>query len=145
MKKSIVVAALIAFVFVGFAGGFHREYVLPADGLVGVRAEQRGNTLLVTGSIFASGARVKKVTTTSSDGDVLIRVYVDRVTPESVGDATGKFQLSLPLHPDTRSVRIGENSRFITVGRLVGVPLRVPRIPSTPVTDRVLWPKGPSR
>jgi hypothetical protein len=140
MRKRLSAYALIVVaVLTALALGFNREYVLSADGLVGVKAARRGDKLVVSGSIRASGARITKVTTTESDGDVLIRVYADRVSAGESERASGRFTLSVPLNSDVRSIRIGENSRIITAGRLFGVPLRIPRGSSKPPTDRVLW------
>ncbi len=138
-RGPVYVAIVVIGIVAVCTASFRREHVLSHDGLVGLKATRHTDVVFVSGSILPSGARIEKITTTRSDGDVLIRVYTARIDAGESQHSSGRFNVSVHVGGGIRSIRIGESSNVITLGRMFGIPVRVPRASRTPSTERVLW------
>lgn len=137
-----VLTALVA-ISLSVAGAgvlLRREHVVPADGIVGLAAQERGgDAIVVTGSLLASGAKVARTTVTRSDGEALIRIYGAGITPtDAPEDTRGSFAVVIPAR-DLRSIAVGESANSITVGTLMGLSVRLPRWPPKPSANRIAW------
>jgi hypothetical protein len=119
---------------------FEREYVMVSDGLVGVTAVRRSNSVVVSGAIRASSAKVTRTTVARYGEMCLIRVYAAAIEPQDDPKATkGTFRVVVPLGPNVKAITVGDAPRSITIGRAFGFPVRVPRLTRTTSPDRVVW------
>jgi len=120
--------------------GFEREHVLEDGSLVDLEARQGNDSLVITGALLPSGAKIVKTTTTFSDGEVLLRVYADGIEPDDrPEDCRGTFRVQVPLS-GLQAVSVGESARSVTVGRFFGVvPVRVPRLQRDDSANEIVW------
>jgi hypothetical protein len=133
---TVVVIVLIAIVVTAFK----RKYVLPSSGLVGLQAHTENNRVIVSGSILPSGAKITKTTLERNHGAALVRVYVAGIEPtDRPEDCRGAFAVVVPLTEDITAVAAGESSRWLTVGEVFGIPVRIPKWPINHTANRVLW------
>jgi hypothetical protein len=140
MKKVMVGFAVgLAVVLAVGVLGFRREYVLPAYSLIGTSATAGTSAVIVSGSLYPSGAKVSKVTTSDSDGRVLIRVYAAAIGESDSARTSGVFRVVIPLNGQLHEIAIGDGARFMTVGSFCGWPIRVPRLHAKASAYAVVW------
>jgi hypothetical protein len=119
--------ALLAGVVVLTRGVIRREYVATASQLLDVQVVQRDHTLRVDGFISDSGMRVTRSTTQRVGDRLLVRVYrapVRDTDDESV--RRGDFHALVVITDDISAVQIGDSDRFVTLGEIGGLPIRIP-------------------
>lgn len=140
-SRAFMSAVVMTLLVVCVVVGFHREYVAVPDGLVGLRAFQRAPGIVaLSGSLYASGAKIEKLTIQRDGLSLLIRVYCQPITSrDSARDARGSFNVALPVAATETSLLVGDSPRWMTIGRFFGCPVRLPRIFSRPSACRTVW------
>jgi hypothetical protein len=139
----VALGALLIIAIIGVVC-FKREYVIPGDGLVGVAASRVDNIVKVSGSIQSSGAKIVKTTTARNGDAILLRVYADRIREnDDPKECFGSFAIVIPLETGINSIQAGESPRVLTIGRLWGMPIRLPRLHRNTAAARLVWARGP--
>lgn len=130
----VAAAALI----VGF--GFRREYVMRSGDLLDLRAVSRHNGVVVTGSLLASGARITRVTNARYGDAVLVRIYAAGIEgKDDPRETRGSFAAFIDRDPRLTEISVGDHSRWLTIGSVYGVPIRIPRLRRDSSVSRVVW------
>jgi hypothetical protein len=122
---------------------FQRVYVVSPDGIVGLASFRRDRTVIISGNLLASGAKVVRTTVDRSGPDVLLRVYMSPVEPaDDRRTITGSFMVQIPVDVRLRSISVGDDDHFMTLGTLCGVTLRIPRFRHVEDQQRLVWRKS---
>jgi hypothetical protein len=140
-KRKALTIFVTAAAIVICAVSFKREYVVPSDGLLAVRARERGTQVIVTGALKSSGAKITKTTLTRHRGDVLVRVYAAGIGPtDKPQDCVGTFSVAIPRTSDVHVISVGESAGWMTVGEIFQfLPVRLPRLRNEPSAVTVVW------
>jgi hypothetical protein len=119
---------------------FRRAYVIPSNGLGGVSSQCTGESVRIRGSLVARGAKLVRTTLSRDGRAVLLRIYADAIRDEDdPRRRLGSFSVQVPLTSEVNAVEIGDSPRFLTIGVLCGIPVRLPRLHEEPGMKRVLW------
>lgn len=111
---------------------------MAAHSLLDLTATANPREVVVSAVLLSSMALITEAKAAFHKDGVIIRVYADLIEPDDDRNAlTNRFTVTVPRSEDVRVLYAGEKGR--TVGRLFGVPVRVPRrddsaakIPGTP-------------
>jgi hypothetical protein len=134
LVAGVVVIALIV------RGGFRREYVPSAGSLLNLRASEQGSTIIVSGGLLASGAKITRLTTSRYGDVILIRVYAAAIEADDDPRTThGTFAVRISREPTIRAIKVGDGDRMLTVGNLYGAPIRLPRSGRDDTANEVVW------
>jgi hypothetical protein len=136
-----VIVMLLAIAAALIVIGFTREYAVPASGLLELTAFPSADEVVVTGILLSSDARIARVTTTRYADVVLVRVYTQRITDDDDPKTVrGNFAVAIPRRSGMTAIAVGERAHTVTVGRLFGIPIRMPWIPENEGASLIVWP-----
>lgn len=139
-RRTLVTSLVVAALLLAIGSGFKREYALPAYALLDLKASRSADAIIVTGALRGSSAKVVRTTATHGSGDVLIRVYAHAIkATDDPRSTVGTFTAVVPLGPSVHAVLVGDGRRFLTVGRLWGLPIRLPRLHADESAVRLIW------
>ncbi|MEO8379709.1 MAG: hypothetical protein ABI779_08600 [Acidobacteriota bacterium] len=137
--KSLVSLAVVVSAIFGGVFAFRRAYVASASHLVDVRVTRRGDGIRIDGFIFDSGMRVSRSTQQRVGSSILVRIYIAPILDsDEVNVRRGDFHPLIVIPEAVTSVAIGESPRFVTLGHILGVPIRVPR-PFREAASMTIW------
>jgi hypothetical protein len=120
--------------------GFEREYVMRSGDLLDVHAATHHDGIAITGSLLASGARVTRLTRTRYGNVILLRVYAARIDEkDDPRGVRGAFVAVIPRDPDLMRIMVGDDSRWLTLGHVHGIPVRVLRLQRDDPASEVVW------
>ncbi|HJQ36229.1 MAG TPA: hypothetical protein VKB93_03730 [Thermoanaerobaculia bacterium] len=112
-SKLLAVGLIVVVVLLIVLGerAFHREYAVPGDGLIDVKAlETRHGTFLITGSLRGSGGKITKTTVSRDGPTVMLRVYAAPIQPDDrPEDCVGAFSVTLPKDGGIDTIAVGED------------------------------------
>lgn len=139
-RRPIALSLGIAAVAVFVLTGFQREYVMRSASLVDLDATPRKDGVVISGRLYASGARVARVTRMRNADSVLMRVYAAGIeATDDLATVSGPFAALIPLDPGVNRIEVGEDSRWLTIGNVHGIPVRVPRLRRDESLKEVVW------
>lgn len=134
VSLAVVVSAILVGVF-----AFRRAYVASASHLIDVRVSRRGDSIRIDGFIFDSGMRVSHSTQQRVGSSILVRIYIAPILDsDGVSIRRGAFHALVVIPEAVTSVAVGESPRFVTLGHIFGVPIRVPR-PFREAASMTIW------
>lgn len=143
LQKAAFTVVITALVSVIVAVGFSREYAVTAPGLLDLKAAANDREIVVTGILLGSGGRITRTTTTRYGDVLLVRVYATAIEEDaSPAIVRGTFAAVIPRDPRITSIVVGERSDTITIGRLYGLPIRIPRLPRRESAGSMVWPRN---
>ena len=141
-SKPLVVGLVVVVVLLIVLGAraFHREYAVPGDGLIDVKAADTGHgTFLITGSLRGSGGKITKTTLSREGTMIMVRVYAAPIQPDDrPEDCVGAFSVAIPKGGGIDTIAVGEDPGWLTLGRIASVPLRIPRRRNSSAM-RIVW------
>lgn len=120
--------------------GFEREYVMRSGDLLNLHATPRHDGIVITGSLLASGAKIARLTRTCHGSVVLLRVYAAPIEEKDDPRVVRRsFAALIPRDPNLMEIMVGDDSRWLTFGRVHGIPIRVFRPHREDSVSEVVW------
>lgn len=127
-RVSLLIVGVVGLLAAGIWASFKRDYVVPAPGLLDVTTRGTAQEVVVSGVLLSSTAHVTRTSTGPYKEGVIVRVHVDLIRPnDDLDRLTRTFSATVPRSSRTRVIYLGDGQEWETVGRLFGMPLRVPR------------------
>jgi len=128
VAKYSIAAGVLGVIAIVIWAGFKREYVIPASGLLDVKTGTTPGEVVVSGVLLSSMSHVTKTTAEPYRDGVIVRVYVDLIGPDDdLNRLKRAFSCVVPRSKSIKVIYLGDSQEWETVGKLYGVPVRVPR------------------